>query len=128
MSSHINNIIEDEDEYDILDITDQFWKLIYDVNRLSYDEIKETTPYQLVKAYIDFDVRYRFYVPEYDQTLEFETIQELFDDVSRFYRIYLPETQKSIELDRAMSIIYSYIETENELDAISNRLDNFPFK
>jgi hypothetical protein len=122
-----NEMIEYED-IDAIDITDAFWTLIYQTNQLTHDQLRETTPYNLVKYYIDMEVRYLFYIPEYDRMLEIDTIQELFDEVCRFYQTYLPNTEKTIELEKAMAIINSYIETEYELDDLLDRIEDLPFK
>lgn len=117
-----------EEDGDAVDITDAFWMLVYQTNRLSHDELKDTTPYHLVKMYIDMEIRYLFYIPEYDRMLEMDTIQELFEEVCRFYQTYLSNTEKGMELERAMRVINSYIETEYEIDDLLDRIEDLPFK
>lgn len=112
----------------IFNVTPIFWELINNINTMeSYDELRETDSYKILKSYINemeiYESQFLLYIDP-DLPLYFETLESLFYDALRFYKLNRQNSIEYIMLEEALDKIEAFLTLENQVDEITNMLND----
>lgn len=110
------------------DVTPIFWDLINNINTIeSYDELRQTPSYEILKSYISemeiYESQFLLYLDS-DMPLYFETLESLFYDTLRFYKLNYPQTLNHLMLEEALDKIEAFLILEKNIDDLADMLND----
>ena len=99
----------------IIDVTPIFLQLIRDITTLTYDELQTTHAFLEMRRYVDIPHHQEYTLTICKHTLFFDDANEIFYQTLRFLKKYsnIKEYSEILQiLDKAMSIMQSFVETD----------------